>query len=404
MRLLFVHERFGALGGAESNACITAAEMGRRGHYIGLLHGPGTGKEEQTWTSTFVERFPIESDSCASARTAVATFRPDLVYVHKLSDLAVIQALVNSGRPLVRMVHDHDIYCMKSYRYAYFSRRICRRAIGPYCVFPCGAFLARNREGLLPVKFVSYRAKKKEVDLNKQFHRVIVVSEYMRDELLRNGFEASRIEIHAPVPRMGDSGLRSSFSDRNLVLFAGQIIRGKGVDVLLQALARLGCRFECVILGEGNHRPACERLSRKLGLSDRVHFKGFVPQAELKAYYRECSVVAVSSVWPEPIATIGLEVMRYALPVVGFDAGGVGDWLIDGYNGFLVPWMDRGQFAARLEQLLCDKALARQMGERGLELAAERFGFEEYIANLEQMFVRVAAEHEGRSARLGLPC
>ena len=44
----------------------------------------------------------------------------------------------------------------------------------------------------------------------------------------------------------------------------------------------------------------------ELGLADRVKFKGFVPQEELKTYYRECSVVALSSVWPEPIATIGL--------------------------------------------------------------------------------------------------
>ena len=60
------------------------------------------------------------------------------------------------------------------------------------------------------------------------------------------------------------------------------------------------------------------------GLSDRVTFKGFMSRGRrLKAYYRECSVVAISSVWPEPIATIGLEVMRYALLVVAFDAGGI---------------------------------------------------------------------------------
>ena len=53
----------------------------------------------------------------------------------------------------------------------------------------------------------------------------------------RNGFDERRIEIHPPVPRMGDAALRSNFSPRNLILYAGQIIRGKGVDVLLRALA-----------------------------------------------------------------------------------------------------------------------------------------------------------------------
>jgi glycosyltransferase involved in cell wall biosynthesis len=241
---------------------------------------------------------------------------------------------------------------------------------------------------------VSYAAKKREVALNRRFDRMVVVTTYMRDELLNNGFEANRIEIHAPVPRMGDPNLRSSFSDRNLIMYAGQIIRGKGVDVLLESLARLDAKFECVILGDGNHRASCEKLSRDLGLSDRVTFKGFVPQEELKNYYRECSVVALSSLWPEPIATIGLEVMRYALPVVAFDAGGIKDWLIDGHNGYLVPWMDRQRYAAQLQQLLTDKPLARRLGENGLKLVSERYDFDGYIRDLEAMFGRVIAERQ----------
>jgi len=213
----------------------------------------------------------------------------------------------------------------------------------------------------------------------------------MRDELLQNGFDPARIEIHAPVPRMGDPNLRSSFSNRNLILYAGQIIRGKGVDVLLEALARVRQPFECIILGDGNHKSHCEQLSRQLGLEGRVTFKGFVPQEELTQYYRECTVVALSSVWPEPIATIGLEVMRYALPVVAFDAGGIRDWLIDGHNGYLVPWMDRDAYAARIDELLADKDRARSLGEAGLRLVSERYDFETYISDLEAMFSRVSA-------------
>jgi len=133
-----------------------------------------------------------------------------------------------------------------------------------------------------------------------------------------------------------------------------------------------------------------------------VHFKGFVPQAELKHYYAECSAFAVSSVWPAPIATIGLEAMRYALPVVAFDAGGIRDWLVDGYNGFLVPWMNRAHFASRLQQLLTDKALARQMGARGLEYAAKHFNFDRYLVNLEDMFTRVRAEALSGSPAAGV--
>ena len=119
-----------------------------------------------------------------------------------------------------------------------------------------------------------------------------------------------------------------------------------------------------------------------------------------------CVVVAIASLsvtaWAEaqtaalgvtqPIATIGLEVMRYALPVVAFDAGGIKDWLLDGQNGYLVPWMDRDAFAARIEELLNNKPLAKQMGEAGLKLVSERYDFDSYIGDLEKMFATVIAE------------
>jgi glycosyltransferase involved in cell wall biosynthesis len=400
MRLLFVHERFGALGGAEANALITAREMKSRGHTIALLHGPPTGKGEANWAANFQERYSLAGsrDPREATTRALLEFQPDVVYVHKMADLAVIETLIASEFPLVRMVHDHDIYCMRSYKYFYFNRQICTRAASPYCIFPCGAFITRNHGRGLPVKFLKFSDKKREIELNQRFDRMIVVSDFMRQELLKNGFDSERIEIHAPVPPTGDPGLRSTFSERNLIIYAGQIIRGKGVDVLLESLARLTVPFECIILGDGSHKPYCQKLAQRLGLEKRVQFKGFVPQEELKNYYRECSAVVVSSVWPEPIATIGLEVMRYALPVVAFDAGGIKDWLHHGVNGFLVKWMDRPGFARAVERLLLDKTLAREMGQRGLEIVNQKFNFPGYIQGLEQLFRNVIEERHGNAS------
>ncbi len=393
MRILYVHERFGDWGGAEASVKITADELAARGHEIGILHGAATGKNEAAWQQIFPARFALTPGQGAEVTAqALQTFDPEVVYVNKMADLDVIEALVTRRFPLVRMVHDHDIYCMRSYKYNYFTREICTRPLTRYCVFPCLASIARRRGGGLPLQWASYDEKKREVALNRRFDCMVVVAQYMKQELLRNGFDARRIEIHPPVPRMGDPNVRSTFSDRNLIIYTGQIIRGKGVDVLIDCLSMLDLHFECIILGDGNHRRYCERLSRRRGLTDRVTFAGFVPQERLKSFYQECSVVAVSSVWPEPVATVGLEVMRYALPVVAFDAGGIKDWLVDGYNGFLVPWMDRATYAHRLKEVLSDKTLARRLGENGLRLANQRYDFGRYIEDLESMFQRVIEE------------
>jgi glycosyltransferase involved in cell wall biosynthesis len=398
MNLLFVHDCFGALAGAETNVIISGTELARRGHSVGILHGPRTGRGEASWDDTFGQRFEIplgDRQNPRRVKEILDCFRPDVAYVHKMPDLEVLETLIQSGVPLVRMVHDHDTYCMRSYKYNYFTRKICTRPASLYCVFPCLGFIRRSSNGsALPVEFASYSGKRREIRLNRQFHRTLVVTEYMREELLRNGFDRDRIRILAPAPRPGDAGLRSSFSDRNLIVFAGQIIRGKGVDVLLKSLLHIrNTPFECVILGDGRHRAQCEKLNHKLGLNDRVHFPGFVPQETLKEYYRESTVMAISSIWPEPYATIGVEVMRYAIPVVAFDSGGIKDWLIDGYNGFLVPWKDQVQFAARLEQLLNDKPLAKLMGQRGQQLVNDMYNFDRYVVELERVLEDAAETH-----------
>ncbi|MCX6954032.1 MAG: glycosyltransferase family 4 protein [Verrucomicrobia bacterium] len=388
MRLLFVHERIGALGGAEANVLVTAAELRRRGHDVALAHGPGTNQGEPAWRDVFPACFPLAGGDASALERALAAFQPDVIYVHKFSDPAGLAALLAAGPPVVRMVHDHDMYCMRGYKYNPFTREVCRRAASAYCVFPCGASVARNPAGGFPLRWVSYADKRREIALNQAIPHVVVASGYMRDELLRNGFAPERIELHAPVPRSAPNAEAPSFGPRNLIVYAGQIIRGKGVDVLLEALAEVTAPFECVILGDGNHRAECERLSAHLDLQNRVTFAGFVSQSRIADYYREASLAVMSSLWPEPFGATGLEAMRCGLPVVAFDAGGIREWLTDGVNGYLIPWKDRPAFAARIDTLLADKALAHRLGEAGRTLAEERFGFAAYIDGLEDLFFR----------------
>lgn len=398
MKILFVHDRFGAFGGAESNALLTAAELKRRGHTVGILHGPVTGRGEASWRATFSHFYALAPEGNRErVQAALWDFQPDAAYVHKISDLEVLDELGSSKVPVMRMVHDHDLYCMRSYKYFFWSRQICKRAASPFCLFGCGAFVARNRGKGWPLRWVSYFEKKKEIRLNQKFQRMIVATEYMREELLRNGFDGGRIRILPPATEFSEGRIESNFSPRNLILYAGQIIRGKGVDVLIEALARVQTPFECLIIGEGNHKGYCQALVQRLGLAGRVKFTGFLPQAEIRNYYKECSLTVLSSIWPEPFGAVGLEGMRNGLPVVAFDAGGIREWLVDGVNGFLARWMDRNEFASRVEQLLLDKALAKQMGENGRNMVMSHYDVGSYISTLEHLLEEIIPEAQPKA-------
>ncbi len=391
MKLLFIHECFGAFGGAESNMFHTATELKCRGHEVGIVHGPSTGKAEAEWQNLFQERFVLDGGKAVTK--VIERFLPDVVYIHKMAENEVLEALLASRRPVVRMVHDHETYCLRGCRYGHFSRKICTRPMSAFCIIPCGGFIGRNSAGGFPVKWISYFKRRKELRTNRQFDRLIVATNYMKDELMRNHVKEGQIEIHAPTPPMAENAAKQITAKSNLLIYSGQIIRGKGVDVLLLALEKVKSAFKCLIFGDGSHREYCEALSRKLGLSERVIFKGYVSQSELQSYYAQASIMMMSSVWAEPFGAAGLEGMHHALPVVAFDAGGIKEWLLEGENGFLIPWMNTELYAARLDQLLNDKNLAKKMGEAGRKMVNERFNFSSYVDGLEDMFVRVIKSH-----------
>jgi len=389
MKLLFVHQHLGEFGGAEINIKLAAKELHARGHTAALLYCQATGRNESRWREIFTKCFCLPTRGNLEVVEAVLDqFEPDLIYLHNITDLEVLKALLDSHLPVVRMVHDHAMYCMRGYKYNYFTRQVCTRAFSPYCVFPCLASLGRNHARGLPFKWVSYGEKRREIELNQRCERLVVYSEYLKQELVGNGFNPAKIEICVPIRSGRNQEQVSSFSDRNLILFAGQLIRGKGVDVLLQALAKVKTHFECVILGEGSHRGHCEKLCKRLGLKERVKFQGYVLPAELKHFYLQASVFVMASLWPEPFGMAGPEAMRYGLPVVAFNAGGIREWLQDGQNGYLVDWGNTDLFAQRVDALLSDKELARAMGKRALQ-SVKRFDATLQVRKLEDLFQRV---------------
>lgn len=393
MRLLFVHEYLGALGGAESNILLTARQLWARGHDIALAYQKKSGKGETHWHNVFSRTFLLDGDRATMPRV-IREFSPDLIYLHSMPDTDLLECVVDSPVPIVRMVHDHQLYCMRGYKYNVLTREPCTRAASSACTFPCMAFLQRNRGGFWPLRLASFKEKQGELEISRRCDWFLTYSQYSRGELIKNGFPADRIELFAPVPCPDREYREPHMPDKNLILFAGQIIRGKGVDILLQTLHRVTSPFICVILGDGSHRKYCEKLSRKLGLQNRVIFAGYVPPEELEAYYRDASVAVVSSVWPEPFGMVGPEAMLHGLPVIAFDVGGIREWLEHGVTGFAVPWMRTDQFAMRIDQLLADKQLGRDMGRKGWDRVHRLFHADHQVTRLEQLFSKLAPHSE----------
>lgn len=387
MKILFVNEKCGYYGGVEQNIADTAAGMRDiKGHACYLLYGTATEAGEKEYRQLFekcikIDTIDLKSDRQLQAiQNIVFDINPDVLYVHKIPSVRILSGLIESIHS-VRMVHDHDLCCPRKHKYFAYSGRICTYKAGLRCWFD-GAFLERDESSRLGASYSSIGAKMEEMRRNYKISRLLVGSTFMKNELIMNGFPQNRIFIIPPVIQNAGQEKVELPAD-NMILFVGQLIRGKGVDLLLNAFTNITVDYRAVIVGDGNARDELAELSSNLGLADRVQFAGWIDHDQLQRYYSEAAVVAVPSRWPEPFGMVGLEAMKYGRPVVGFNVGGIKDWLEHKVTGILVPEQDVEKFAEALEQMLSDKEAAKSYGENGYKRMSEKYCFEEYLNKLE---------------------
>jgi glycosyltransferase involved in cell wall biosynthesis len=382
VRILFANNLRGYYGGVEQVVEDYARGLIRRGHECFLAYGKD-GRDPEVYRESFNETFACSQFGCGDQGCSFSgiaeTVSPDVVFVHKVGKLPPGLEDSTVFRKVL-MVHDHDLWCPKGTGYYTLNRRTCQVAVGLPCYLD-GAFVERNESGLFPLKFRSITAKIREMRRNLLFDTILTLSKYLKRQLVINGFPPERVQISNPVVDQGSPNPRP-LPKAAKVLFVGSLIRGKGVDLLLRALAMLSCPFQLEIVGTGKSEGELRALSSKLQLDDWVNFVGWVPHYDIPRYYHQARVVAVPSCWPEPFGLTGQEAMRCARPVVAFDVGGIPDWCDDGKTGFTVPEQDIAAYAAALERLLTDFELAQKMGRNGLRKVEMQFSFE---ANLDKV-------------------
>jgi glycosyltransferase involved in cell wall biosynthesis len=385
VNILYVHERPAYFGGAEQNIADSVKALRRRGVNCHLAYSSKFPADPE-FLQLFDSYHPCSDLENVSAKNSssplnviAAQVSADCLYLHRVERIPASLHAVKCHT--VQMVHDHVMCCPRRHKYFAIGNHVCTKAAGWRCYLDA-AFLKREPESLVGVSFSGIQEKLNEMHRYQSLASFVVASEFMRAELLQNGFSQERIHLLPTAVRQ--QGITSSppISSTPTVLFVGQLIKEKGVDFLLHALAKIKVPFSAVIVGKGNAEDSLRRLCAELKLIGQVEFRGWVNHEQLANLYAGARVVAIPSRWPEPHSLVGMEAMQHARPVVAFNVGGIPDWLQDGRTGFLVPQQDVQAFSQALLKFILDQQLAQRMGEVGLAAAGELFSFDTYIDGL----------------------
>jgi len=269
----------------------------------------------------------------------------------------------------------------------------------------CLARLLARRPSVIVSRRVSFPPKTDPVNRWKYSapDRILAVSESVAEVLRAGGvppekivrvyssIDTERLEVE-PADRT-ELGIAE---DTTLLFSAGALVGHKDHANLLEAAALLrdgGAPFHLLIAGEGPLRPALETQIDALDLAGLVTLAG--NREDVPRWMRAADRY-VSSSWSEGLGTAVLEALACETPVIATEAGGVGEMVLPGETGYLVPNRNPQALADAIRASLDDPEGAKGMARTGRKRVASTFSTAGMVE------ATLAQYHALKAERLGL--
>jgi glycosyltransferase involved in cell wall biosynthesis len=372
MRILVLeNEPSSRRGGQELSLLDVCRGLAARGHEIELL-------------------YTVDGDLLAQYRSF--SRRVDRVSAYAIdrartigSAADMIGDLVQAGRPAP------DVIYANQYLDSFFGRLIAWRFRRPFVchvrLTPPDVFCGQYAWGMAGPS------------------RLIAISAQTRADYVERGFRADRIDVvhngiaarewQRRIPRRETLARLGVDAEALLVVFAGRLHPSKGIEVLIDAVARLPGDVHLLLAGreinDGRRQPY-EPVLRKAAaaLGRRCHFVGHYP--DMAELFHAADVTVLPSVVSEAFGRIVIESMACGTPVVASRVGGIPEILTGEFERYLCPPGDAHALAECLSSLRGWRDHDPDLGARCRAHVERRFDIEQTVGGVEASLARTIAE------------
>jgi len=212
-------------------------------------------------------------------------------------------------------------------------------------------------------------------------NKIVVNSQYMFNAIVNYyGIEPSKIGI---IPN-GVNFKRFSNQKKNMVLigdpsilYFGNLLARKGVDILIRAIAKAKAELPEIklhLVGSGDLCGYLKQLALGEKIDRQVVFWGSADYTLVPQYYKGADICVFPSRY-EPFGIVILEAFASGKPVIASHVGGIPEIVSDGKNGVLVKPNDPVALSDAIVALSQDDNLRKKLSECALETAA-RYSWE----------------------------
>lgn len=308
-------------------------------------------------------------------------WKPDVVHSHLLHthlSYDALRAAREAGAGVVFTAHDVMTFCYQKLTcfHGGAEKGGVERDYEAYwrkCI-PC------QRLRWNPWRNASIRAR-----LERDVHRFTVVSNELGEVIRRNRIRVDRtvhnaVRVQGQHPSAADvAAFRAKFGleDKLVIAIGGRLHEQKGVNQLLQMLARLSARFanlRLIVMGKKDvYEREFKQTAERLGVAPLVVSTGWLDGLELQCAYAATDVFVTPSICFDTFGMVNLEAMEHSKPVVATVFGGSPEVVVDGETGFIRNPFDVEAFSEAIARLLADASLRAKLGAAGHLRLLERF-------------------------------
>ena len=226
----------------------------------------------------------------------------------------------------------------------------------------------------------------------------VAVSEGHKREILKAGISGDSVSVIHNAIDLSDSGTVPRPGLRNLdhidpgdqiVVSAGRLSPEKNFGGLIETAKTIKeniPRAKFVVFGEGILRESLEKKIEEYGLKRVFLLPGF--RAEFASLLHQADVFVLPSL-TEGLPNVILEAYAAKLPVVATNVGGNPEVVIDGKTGFIIPPGEAAAIAEKVNYLLKNVGMAKEMGKAGYARVRDEFNFEKQTSKLQNIYLRV---------------
>ncbi len=312
----------------------------------------------------------------------------------------------------VNCLRDYDIVQERNGIYKNAVAMACRRLHLPYILFFDADDILEHDYLGEPIKgLLRWRAEQMVRYNLRTAHRVICVSQATKRrlesvyhtpgrkiEVFPNGVD---VNLHRSYPETRMK-IRTSFGlqDHPIIVFVGGFYLWHDVTGLLKAFQIVVSSHpeaRLLLVGDGQQRQAMELYARQSGIQDKVYFTGAVPFTEVPHLVSAADIAVApypkmnwDEFWFSPMKLF--EYMACNKAIVASDLGQISDVIKDGQNGLLVPAGNSEAMAVAITRLVEKPELCQQIGQQARNDAVEKYSWERYVLNLQNLYYQVIDE------------